>query len=146
MGSKSPRGEFAARKLKKKRKNARWSDSYFKRHMLRLDERVDPLQGAPQSKGIVLERVGVESKQPNSVIRKCVCANLIKNGRALTAFLPGDGALNFVDEHDEVTVEGIDGSRGAVMGDIPGVGWKVVMVNSVSLNEIVYGRKPKPAR
>ena len=66
MGSKSPRGEFAARQLKNKRKNFRWSDRYFNRRMLRLDQKVDPLEGAPMSKGIVLEKVGIESKQPNS--------------------------------------------------------------------------------
>jgi small subunit ribosomal protein S12 len=146
MGSKSPRGEFAARQLKKKRKNFRWSDRYFNRRMLRLDEKVDPLQGAPMSRGIVLEKVGVESKQPNSAIRKCVRTQLIKNGRLITAFLPGDGALNLVDEHDEVVVEGIGGTRGGAMGDIPGVRWKVIKVNGVSLNELVYGRKQKPAR
>jgi small subunit ribosomal protein S12 len=146
MGSKSPRGEFAARQLAKKRKNFRWSDRYFNRRMLMLDEKVDPMQGAPQSRGIVLEKVGVESKQPNSAIRKCVRTQLIKNGRTITAFLPGDGALNVVDEHDEVVVEGIGGTRGGAMGDIPGVRWKVVMVNGVSLNELVYGRKQKPAR
>jgi small subunit ribosomal protein S12 len=127
MGSKSPRGEFAARQLAKKRKNFRWSDRYFNRRMLMLDEKV-------------------ESKQPNSAIRKCVRTQLIKNGRTITAFLPGDGALNVVDEHDEVVVEGIGGTRGGAMGDIPGVRWKVVMVNGVSLNELVYGRKQKPAR
>lgn len=146
MGSKSPRGEFAARQLAKKRKNFRWSDRYFNRRMLMLDEKVDPLQGAPQARGIVLEKVGVESKQPNSAIRKCVRAQLIKNGRTISAFLPGDGALNVVDEHDEVVVEGIGGTRGGAMGDIPGVRWKVVMINGVSLNELVYGRKQKPAR
>lgn len=146
MSPKSPRGEFAARKLKNKRKNFRWSNRYFKRKILRLDEKVDPLQGSPQARGIVLEKVGVESKQPNSAIRKCVRVRLIKNSRTLTAFLPGDGALNIIDEHDEVIVEGIGGSRGAAMGDIPGVGWKVVMVNGVSLKELVYGRKQKPAR
>ncbi|NLF89125.1 30S ribosomal protein S12, partial [Candidatus Bathyarchaeota archaeon] len=72
MGSKSPRGEFAARQLAKKRKNFRWHDRYFNRRMLMLDEKVDPMQGAPQARGIVLEKVGVESKQPNSAIRKCV--------------------------------------------------------------------------
>ena len=132
MGSKSPRGEFAARKLEKKRKNFRWSDRYYNRRMLMLDEKVDPMQGAPQSRGIVLEKVGVESKQPNSAIRKCVRTQLIKNGRVISAFLPGDGALNVVDEHDEVVVEGIGGTRGGAMGDIPGVRWKVVMVNGVS--------------
>lgn len=146
MGSKSPRGEFAARQLKRKRKNFRWSDRYYNRRMLRLDEKVDPLQGAPMSRGIVLEKVGVESKQPNSAIRKCVRTQLIKNGRVITAFLPGDGALNVVDEHDEVIVEGIGGTRGGAMGDIPGVRYKVIMVNGVSLKELVYGRKQKPAR
>jgi len=146
MGSKSPRGEFAARQLKAKRANFRWSDRYYNRRMLRLDLKVDPMAGAPMSRGIVLEKVGVESKQPNSAIRKCVRTQLIKNGRVITAFLPGDGALNLIDEHDEVVVEGIGGTRGGAMGDIPGVRWKVVTVNGVSLKELVYGRKQKPAR
>jgi small subunit ribosomal protein S12 len=146
MGSKSPKGEFAARKLVKRRKGLRWSNMYYKRRMLMLDVKADPLEGAPMGRGIVLEKVGVESKQPNSAIRKCVRTQLIKNGRVITAFLPGDGALNLVDEHDEVLVDGIGGSRGGSMGDIPGVRWKVITVNGVSLNELVYGRKQKPAR
>jgi small subunit ribosomal protein S12 len=146
MGSKSPRGEFAARQLVKKRKKLRWSSMYYKRRMLRLDVKADPLEGAPMGRGIVLEKVGVESKQPNSAIRKCVRTQLIKNGRVITAFLPGDGALNLIDEHDEVVVEGIGGSRGRAMGDIPGVRWKVITANGVSLKELVYGRKQKPAR
>lgn len=146
MGSKSPRGAFAARKLVKRRRKLRWSSMYYKRRMLRLDVKADPLEGAPMARGIVLEKVGVESKQPNSAIRKCVRTQLIKNGRVITAFLPGDGALNLIDEHDEVIVEGIGGSRGRAMGDIPGVRWKVITANGVSLNELVYGRKQKPAR
>ncbi len=146
MGSKSPRGEFAARKLSEKRKKFHWSDMYYKRRMLMLDVKADPLEGAPMARGIVLEKVGVESKQPNSAIRKCVRTQLIKNGRVITAFLPGDGALNIIDEHDEVILEGIGGSRGGAMGDIPGVRWKVITVNGVSLSELVYGRKQKPAR
>jgi len=146
MGSKSPKGEFAARKLVERRKKLRWSNMYYKRRTLRLDVKADPLEKSPMGRGIVLEKVGVESKQPNSAIRKCVRTQLIKNGRVITAFLPGDGALNVVDEHDEVIVDGIGGSRGRSMGDIPGVRWKVIMVNGVSLNELVYGRKQKPAR
>jgi small subunit ribosomal protein S12 len=146
MGSKSPRGEFAARALIEKRKKLRWSSMYYNRRMLMLDVKADPMEGAPMARGIVLEKVGVESKQPNSAIRKCVRTQLIKNGRLITAFLHGDGALNVVDEHDEIVVEGIGGSRGRSMGDIPGVRWKVVTVNGVSLNELVYGRKQKPAR
>ncbi|MBI2126413.1 MAG: 30S ribosomal protein S12 [Thaumarchaeota archaeon] len=144
--SKSPTGEFAGRKLRLKRQRLRWSDKYYKRTLLMLDTKADPLEGAPQARGIVLEKVGIESKQPNSAIRKCVRIQLVKNGKQVTAFLPGDGALNYVDEHDEVSVEGIGGSMGLSMGDIPGVRWKVFKVNGVSLNELVYGRKEKPRR
>ena len=144
--SKSPVGEFAGRKQYNKRKAMRWSDSYYKRKVLKLDKKSDPLSGSPQARGIVLEKVGIESKQPNSAIRKCVRIQLIKNGKQITAFLPGDGALNFVDEHDEVNVEGIGGSTGGAMGDLPGVRWQVYKVNDVSLNELVYGRKEKPRR
>ena len=143
---KSPKGEFAGRQLRLKRQRMRWSNKYYKRTLLMLDKKADPLEGAPQAKGIVLEKVGIESKQPNSAIRKCVRIQLVKNGKQVTAFLPGDGALNFVDEHDEVSVEGIGGSMGLSMGDIPGVRWKVFKINGVSLNELVYGRKEKPRR
>jgi len=145
-GSKSPKGLFAARKLKNKRKKFRWRDFYFRRRMLRLKEKVDPLMGAPMARGIVLEKVGIESKQPNSAIRKCVRVQLIKSGKVVTAFLPGDGALNVVDEHDEVIIEGIGGTRGRSMGDIPGVRYKVIMVNGVPLKDLILGKKEKPMR
>ncbi|MBD3230920.1 MAG: 30S ribosomal protein S12 [Candidatus Lokiarchaeota archaeon] len=146
MGSKSPRGEFAGRQLKRNRKKFRWSDIKYKRKALRLDVKTDPLEGAPQARGIVLEKVGIESKQPNSAIRKCVRLQLIKNGKQVTAFLPGDGALNFIDEHDEVIVEGIGGAKGRAKGDIPGVRWKVSKVNGVSLKALIEGKKEKPIR
>lgn len=142
----SPKGLFAARKLKLKRQKFRWSDKYYRRRMLKLKEKYDPLEGAPMARGIVLEKVGVESKQPNSALRKCVRVQLIKNGKQITAFLPGDGALNVVDEHDEVIVEGIGGSMGRSMGDIPGVRWKVSMVNGVPLNLLIIGKVKKPRR
>jgi small subunit ribosomal protein S12 len=143
---KAPRGMFAARSLQAKRKKLRWSNINYERRILRLDVKSDPLEGAPMARGIVLEKVGRESKQPNSAIRKCVRTQLIKNGKVITAFLPGDGALNSVDEHDEVVVEGIGGSRGGAMGDIPGIKWKVSTINGVSLKELVLGRKEKPLR
>ncbi len=142
----SPRGEFAARQVSLKRQRLRWSNKWYKRRKLGLDYKADPLEGAPQARGIVLEKVGVESKQPNSAIRKCVRCQIVKNGKQVTAFLPGDGALNFVDEHDEVVLQGIGGSMKRAMGDIPGVRWTVFKVNGVSLNELVYGRKEKPRR
>ena len=140
------RGLFAARKLIENRKKFRWSDRRYVRRVLDLKAKADPLEGAPQARGIVLEKVGIEARQPNSAIRKCVRVQLIKNGRQVTAFCPGDGAINFIDEHDEVIIEGIGGRMGRSMGDIPGVRYKVVMVNGVSLEELVKGRKEKPLR
>ena len=67
-----PRGEFAGRQVKLHRQQFRWSNKYYKRKILRLDVKADPLEGSPQARGIVLEKVGIESKQPNSAIRKCV--------------------------------------------------------------------------
>ncbi|KQM12389.1 30S ribosomal protein S12 [Methanomassiliicoccales archaeon RumEn M1] len=140
------RGLNTARKLKSDRQKFRWSDSSYKRRVLRLREKSDPLEGSAQARGIVLEKVGIEAKQPNSAIRKCVKVQLIKNGRQITAFAVGDGAINFIDEHDEVLVEGIGGRLGRSYGDIPGVRFKVVQVNNVSLNMLVRGRVEKPVR
>lgn len=42
---------------------------------------------------------GIEAKQPNSAIRKCVRVQLIKNGKKIAAFVPNDGCLNFVEEN-----------------------------------------------
>jgi small subunit ribosomal protein S12 len=139
-------GLYGGRKLKRDRKRYRWSDRYHKRRALRLKERTDPLEGAPQARGIVLEKVAIEAKQPNSALRKCVKIQLIKNGRQITAFTVGDGAINYIDEHDEVLVEGIGGRMGRSYGDIPGVRYKVIQVNGVSLRELVQKRKEKPVR
>ncbi len=140
------RGINTARKLESNRQKFRWSDRYYKRRILRLREKADPLEGSSQAKGIVLEKVGIEAKQPNSAIRKCVKVQLIKNGRQITAFATGDGAINFIDEHNEVLVEGIGGRMGRSYGDLPGVRYKVTKVNDVSLSELVRGRKEKPIR
>ncbi|MDH7593744.1 MAG: 30S ribosomal protein S12 [Methanomicrobiales archaeon] len=139
-------GKFAARKLKRDAQKFRWSDKRYARRLLHLDEKADPLEGSPQARGIVLEKIGIEAKQPNSAIRKAVRVQLIKNGRQVTAFAVGDGAINFIDEHDEVEIEGIGGRLGRSMGDIPGVRYVVTKVNNVSLRELVVGRKEKPRR
>lgn len=145
-GSKSPKGLFASRKLRLKRLKFRWHQRKFKRRMLRLREKFDPLEGAPMARGIVLEKVGIESRQPNSAVRKAVRVQLVKNGRVVTAFVPGDGGVNFIDEHDEVVIAGIGGTLGRSMGDLPGVRFKVVMVNGVSLDALYKGKKQKPVR
>ena len=140
------KGLYTARKLRNSRKQFRWNDRYYKKMALHLKEKSDPLEGSAQGRGIVLEKVGIEAKQPNSAIRKCVKVQLIKNGRQITAFAVGDGAINYIDEHDEVMVEGIGGRMGRSYGDLPGVRFKVIKVNNVSLNELVRGRKEKPMR
>jgi len=144
--AKASRGLFAAQKLRKRRKEFRWAYAPYKRRMLGLDYKSDPLQGAPQGKAIVLEKVGVECRQPNSAVRKCVRAQIIKNGKTVTAFLPGDGALNFIDEHDEVEIEGIGGAEGKAYGDLPGTRYRVFTVNGVSLDALLKGKKEKPRR
>ncbi len=140
------KGEFAGKKLEDKRRKFRWSKANYARRVLRLKQKHDPLEDANQAKGIVLEKVGIEAKQPNSGIRKCVRVQLLKNGRQVTAFCPGDKAVTFIDEHDEVTIEGIGGRKGRSMGDISGVRYKVIAVNDLSLNELVHHRKEKPQR
>ena len=140
------KGINAARKLKKSRKKQRWNDRLYKKRVLHLKEKADPLEGTAQARGIVIEKVGIEAKQPNSAIRKCVRVQLKKNGKAITAFLPGDGALNFIEEHDRVIVEGIGGAKGRSIGDLPGVRYKVVKVNGVSLEALLSGKKEKPLR
>lgn len=143
---KSPLGLFAGRVLTTKKKRQRWAISTYKRRELGIDKKADPLGGAPQAKGIVLEKVGIAAKQPNSAVRKCVRVQLIKNGKTVTAFLPRDGAMNFIDEHDEVHINGMGATQGGAMGDLPGVRFKVFKVNDTSLSQLVTGKKEKPRR
>lgn len=71
---------------------------------------------------------GVEAKQPNSAIRKCVRVQLIKNGKKITAFVPRDGCLNYIEENDEVLVAGF-GRKGHAVGDIPGKDVLILYIN-----------------
>jgi small subunit ribosomal protein S12 len=117
MANKS-RGINAGKKLKLRRHRGRWANKWFVRRIKNLKEKSDPLGGASQAEGIVLEKVQLEAKQPNSAMRKCVRIQLVKNGRQVTAFCPGDGATKLVDEHDKVMVECIGGAMGKSKGDI----------------------------
>ena len=93
---------------------------------------------------------------------------LIKNGKKITAFVPNDGCLNFIEENDEVLIAGF-GRKGHAVGDIPGwkkalsvegkssfecliniylsfsgVRFKVVKVANVSLWALYSGKKERP--
>ena len=141
--AKKSKGLFAGKKLKARRKFGKWHYRTYIQRTLRLKERSDPLEGASQAKGIVLEKVQLEAKQPNSGMRKCVRVQLIKNGRQVTAFCPRDGATKMIDEHDEVIIECIGGAMGGSKGDIPGVRWQVIKVNDQSLDALLKGKIEK---
>ncbi len=64
------------------------ADKSYKKRALGNFYKTSPTGGSSHAKGIVLEKVGVEAKQPNSAIRKCVRVQLIKNGKKVTAFVP----------------------------------------------------------
>lgn len=139
-------GMFAARKLQKNRKHQRWKENKYRTRMLKLFEKTDPLEGAPQARGIVLEKKTIEQKQPSSGLAKAVRVQLIKNGKRITAFLPRDGALKHVDEHDTVHIQGLHGSQGGAKGSLWGVKWAVFKVNDIALEELRTGRKQKATR
>lgn len=142
MGKKS-KGMNAGKKLRQRREKFKWSNKWYVRKTLGLKKKADPLEGVSQARGIVLEKVQLEAKQPNSAMRKCVRVQLIKNGKQITAFAPGDGAIKIIDEHDEVIVESIGGKMGRSMGDIPGVRWQVIKINDQSLNALLKGKIEK---
>lgn len=116
----------AGRKLKTHRRNQRWADKAYKKSHLG-NEWKKPFAGSSHAKGIVLEKMyvetiiwfchplpcefmlmweiwwlycsGIEAKQPNSAIRKCARVQLVKNGKKIAAFVPNDGCLNFIEEN-----------------------------------------------
>ncbi|KAH9317354.1 hypothetical protein KI387_019123 [Taxus chinensis] len=150
----------AGRKLKTHRRKQLWADKAYKKSHLG-NEWKKPFAGSSHAKGIVLEKIGIEAKQPNSAIRKCARVQLIKNGKKIAAFVPNDGCLNYIEENvirkqdfssyyrqlfgyqDEVLIAGF-GRKGHAVGDIPGVRFKVVKVSGVSLLALFKEKKEKP--
>merc|ERR1712189_108262 len=132
-----------ARKMRNRRREQRWADLGDKKAKLGTSLKANPFGGASHAKGIVLEKIGVEAKQPNSAIRKCVRVQLIKKGKKITAFVPNGGCLNYIEENDEGLIAGF-GRSGHAVGDIPGVRFKVVKVANVSLLALFTGKKERP--
>ena len=67
--------------MKIHRKKQKWNDKRYSRAHSLTALKADPMKGASHAKGIVVERIGIEAKQPNSAIRKSVRVQLIKNGK-----------------------------------------------------------------
>ncbi|KAJ8905845.1 hypothetical protein NDN08_002350 [Rhodosorus marinus] len=143
MGSCKPRGMRSARKLRNHRRDQKWHNKRYARKHSASAMKANPFAGASHAKGIVVERIGIEAKQPNSAIRKSVRVQLIKNGKKIAAFVPRDGSLNHIDDNDEVLLAGF-GRKGHSVGDIPGVRFKVVKVAGVSLLALFKEKKEKP--
>jgi len=135
-----------ATKLMKNRRKSRWMDYRYKKKALGIRKKYDPLEGSSQGKGIVIEKVQKEAKQPNSAMRKCCRVQLIKNGKQVTAFIPGNLAQKFINEHDEVIIERIGGKQGRTKGDIPGVRFAVIKVNDQPLRQLWKGKMEKGRR
>merc|ERR1711879_1085078 len=143
MGVGKPKGLKAGRKLRNHGRRQKWHSKVYKKCHSITSLKADPFEGSSHAKGIVTEKVGIEAKQPNSAIRKSCRVQLIKNGKKITAFVPNDGCLNYVDENDEVLVSGF-GRKGHSVGDIPGVRFKIVKVAGVSLRALFLEKKEKP--
>jgi len=139
-------GLKSAQKKVKTRKKFRWKDKKYKAKTLNLYAKSDPLEGANQAKGIVLQKIQKEAKQPNSAMRKCCRVQLTKNSKQVTAFIPGNLAQKFIDEHDEVMIQRIGGKQGRSKGDIPGVRFQVIKVNDQPLHLLVKGKIEKGRR
>ena len=137
-----PRGIRTARKQVNKRRENRWADKDYKKANLGTRYKCNPFGGSSHAKGIVVEKIGIEAKQPNSAIRKCCRVQLIRNGKKIAAFVPRDGCLNFIDEN-EVLIAAF-GRRGHAVGDIPGVRFKVVKVAGCGLGALYREKKEKP--
>jgi small subunit ribosomal protein S12 len=139
-------GLLNARKLIKKRSQFRWSKKSYKARMKGLKIKSDPIGRSSQAKGIVVEKFQKEAAQPNSAMRKCCKVQLIKNSIQVGAFIPGNLAQKYVDEHDEVVIERIGGKQGRAKGDIRGIRFQVIKVNDQPLHRLVAGKIEKGRR
>lgn len=139
-------GLMNARKLKNNRKQGRDNHKVLRKKKLGIILKHDLLKGSSQAKGIVVKKIQKEAKQPNSAMRKCCRVQLTKNGKEVTAFIPGNLAQKFVDEHDEVVIERIGGKQGKTKGDLSGVRYQVIKVNDQPLDRLWQGKIEKGRR
>ena len=140
------KGEFAALRLMHKRKRERLLKKSWKRKKFKLKQKYDAVGCVPMAKGLVLAKGVLQQKQPHSGLIKTVKVQLIKNGKTVGAYVPYDGAINFIEEHDEVLIQGLGGSQRGQMGCIPGLKYRVIAVNGADLYQVTKGKKEKPKR
>ena len=139
-------GLHDARKLKKQRLKFRDSKKPWKKKRFGITLKFDPFGRSSQAKGIVTKKTQIEAKQPNSAMRKCCRVQLVKSGKEVSAFIPGNNAQKFVDEHDEVLIERIGGKQGKTKGDLSGVRFQILKVNDQPLKPLWKGKIEKGRR
>jgi len=145
-GNKAPNGLYAARKLIQKRKKFRWSERKYKQRMLRTKEKFSPIGTAPIARAIVLEKYQIGKRQPNHGRIPVVRVQIVKTGKIVSAWVPFDGSLKHIEPHDEVIICGIGGPMGRSLGDIPGIRYKVELLNGAHIKLIAKGKIQKPSR
>jgi len=121
----------------------RWAHKSWKKKHIKTRWTCDPLGGVSMAKGLVIAKTGVEAKQPNSAIRKCIRVQLKKNKKTIMAFVPKDGSLSVINENDEVLISGF-GRAGHAVGDIPGVRFQCIGVSGKGLMAIWRRKVEKP--
>jgi len=139
-------GLMNARKLRKSRRKFQMNKLPWKKKKLGITLKFDPLGRSHQAKGLVLSKFQLEAKQPNSAMRKCCRVQLIKTGKAVGAFIPGNLAQKFIDEHDEVLIQRIGGKQGKTKGDLSGIRFAVTKVNDQPLRLLWKGKIEKGRR
>ena len=82
-----------------------------------LGQRVVPVPGSPQKRGVCLQVRTMTPKKPNSALRKIARVRLT-NHMEVTAYIPGEG--HNLQEHSVVLI------RGGRVKDLPGVRYHVV--------------------
>jgi small subunit ribosomal protein S12 len=107
-----------------------------------LHQKVEPIPGAPQKRGVCLQVRTMTPKKPNSALRKIARVRL-SNQQEVTAYIPGIG--HNLQEHSVVLV------RGGRVRDLPSVKYHIIRgtldaagVRDRKQSRSLYGaKKPK---
>jgi len=82
-----------------------------------LKNKMVPINGAPQKRGVCVQVKTTTPKKPNSALRKIARVRLT-NGMEVTAYIPGEG--HELQEHSAVLI------RGGRVKDLPGVRYHII--------------------
>ncbi|XP_059129058.1 small ribosomal subunit protein uS12-like [Peromyscus eremicus] len=137
------RSLHTAMKLHSHQQSQKWHDTQHKEAHWGTAVETNPVGGASQAKGTVLEHVGIKLKHPNSANRKWVRVQFTKYGKKITVPVPKDSCLNFTEENNDVLVAGFGQKGHAIGNDTPGVLFKAVQVANVSLLAQHKGKETK---